>query len=116
MAGQEALEKLRGELDGPLRESMERLVELQARYSFHFEDPLDKAYRSAAVALLLGSLVVRRQNLEAMQNAAEGEPDTQEDDGLIKLEKQIAEEAHRLKLLGGILPLRAIHKEVRHGG
>ena len=116
MTGQEALERLMEEPDGPLRESLERLVELQEHYSFHFADPIDKAYRSAAVALLLGSLALRRQQLEAMQGASEDGLDAQEDGGLIKLEKQIAEEAHRLKLLGGILPLRAIHKEVRHGG
>jgi DNA primase len=116
LAGQEALEVLREELDDSLRESLEQMVELQSRYSFRFEDPLDKAYRSAAVALLLGNLAVKRQHLEAMQSASEDEPNAEEADSLIKLEMQIAEEAHRLKLLGGVLPLRAIHKEVRHGG
>jgi hypothetical protein len=51
-----------------------------------------------------------------MRSDTEEGSDPAQDAELFQLEKQIAEEAHRLKLLGGILPLRAIHKEVRHGG
>ncbi len=114
--GAELLEELRRDLDEPLRESLESLMELQARQPVHFEHPLDKEYRSAVVALQLSCLASRRQQLEAMQSSTEGEPDPAESAGMAEMQKQIAEEAHRLKLLGGVLPLRAIHKEVRHGG
>ena len=116
MTGQESVTRLREDLDGPLGESLERLVEMQIRYSFHFEDPLGDAFRSAAVTLLLGNLELRRRQLEAMQSSVEDEPDFEEGNTLTILEKQITEEIHRLRLLGGFVPLRAIHKEVRHGG
>ena len=116
MTGQEALESLRSGLDGPLDESLERLVELQTKYSIHFEEPLGNAFKSAAVTLLLGNLELRRRQLEAMQTSNEDEPDSVEGVGLTVLEKRITEEIHRLRLLGGFVPLRAIHKEVRHGG
>ena len=112
----ELVEVLRKDLDEPLRETLNGLIELRTQKPVHFEDPLDKAYRSAVVSLQLGSLALRRQQLESMQSDIEGEPAEGDIAHMVQMEKQIAEEAHRLKLLGGILPLRAIHKEVRHGG
>ena len=114
--GAELLEALREGLDGPMSEVLESLVELRARQPVHFEEPLDKAFRSAVVSLQVSGLVLRRQQVEAMRSGPEDEPDEGQSSSLAEMEKQIAEEAHRLKLLGGILPLRAIHKEVRHGG
>ena len=110
------VERLREGLAWPFRDSLERLLELEARYPVHFQEPLERSFRSAAVTLLLGSLAVRRQQLEAMQSQMEDEPDPVESARLLEMERQLAVEIHRLKLLGGILPLRAIHKEVRHGG
>jgi len=107
-------DQIKDGLAEPLIEGLSGLLELQVRYPVHFEAPLDKAYSSVAVALLLRSLSVRKRELEAMR--LDGEAAGVEDMvQLARIETQIARESHRLKLLGGTLPLRAIHKEVRHG-
>lgn len=114
-SSEELVELLKNEVDEPLREAIESLLELKNRQPVQFEDPLEKAYKEAVVTLQLGSLALRRQQLEALQSE-DGDPQPEDGADMAQLQKQIAEEAHRLKLLGGILPLRAIHKEVRHGG
>ena len=99
----------------PLQEGFTQLLELQLQYPVHFGDPLEKAYKSAAVTLLLRSLSLRKQQLEAMRSEEDTGAEADETVRLAQIEQQIAREAHRLKLLGGAVPLRAIHKEVRHG-
>ncbi len=112
----EMRDRVRERLAEPLRESLTQLLELQLQYPVHFGDPLEKAYRSAAVTLLLRSLSLRKQQLEAMRSEGDAGAEVDETTRLAQIEQQIAMEAHRLKLLGGTVPLRAIHKEVRHGG
>lgn len=113
--GRELAEWLEGRVTGPLRELLEQLLALESQQPFQFQGPLDKAYQAAAVNLMLGSLSLRRQQLEALVSTSDAEGESVDAAGLARMEQEIAMEAHRLKLLGGILPLRAIHKEVRNG-
>ncbi len=116
MLVEDVIEKLRDELEEPVRESLEQLVELQARHPIHFEKPLEEAFKSATVSLLLSNLELRRRQVEAMQGSGDEDPGSDGAGDLSMMEKQLTEEVHRLRLLGGFIPLRAIHKEVRHGG
>lgn len=116
LEAEELLELLRSELDEPLREELEALVELQQRHPVLFEEPVERAYKEAVVKLQVEGLALRSQQLETMRSAGEEGASPEDSAGMIELERQLVEEAHRLKLLGGILPLRAIHKEVGHGG
>lgn len=106
---------LRDRLQEPLGESLEQLLELRNRHPAQFEEPLEKAFRSAAVKLMLASISLRRQQIDEMLAQRDQDLDPEETARLSRIEMEVAQLAHRLKLLGGTLPLRTIHKEVRHG-
>ncbi len=112
----EVVQQLRGELENPLRGSLEELLGMEARHPIRFQDQLEEAYRAAAISLVLSGLQLRRQQIEAAWASRDADGDAAEIAALEKAEYEIAVESHRLKLLGDTKPLRAIHKEVRHGG
>ncbi len=112
----ELLDRLKDDLEDPLRESLEQLLESQARQPVDAEDQLKEGYRSAAITLVLRSLELRRQQIEAAWASRDADWDAAEIEALEKAEYEIAVESHKLKLLGDTKPMRAIHKEVRHGG
>jgi len=112
----EVVDRVRESLAEPLRDSLTQLLELQTQHPVHFQEHLESAYKSAAVNLLLRSLSLRMQELEAMRFEGEPEVDLTETTDLARIEQEIAKEIQRLYMLKGTLPLRAIHKEVRHGG
>ncbi len=114
--GTELLGVLRSESEGPLRDSLEELVSMEDRYPLRLQDQLGQAYRAAAIGLVLSDLQLRRQQIEAAWSSRELQGDPEETIALERAEYEIAVESHRLKLLGDTIPLRAIHKEVRHGG
>jgi DNA primase len=113
--GNELVEWLRGQLSGPLQQLLEQLLAMESQQPVQFQGPLDKAYEAAAVNLMLGSLSLRRQQLEALSSSSDVEGETVDAADLDRMWLEIAIEAHRLDRLGSILPLRAIHKEVRNG-
>lgn len=111
-----AVEKLRDDLEGALRDGLERVLEMEDRFPALFDGPRDKAYRSAAVTILLNNLALRRRQLEAMQSEVGPESDPKEFERLVRMQHQMAQEAHRIHLLGVTVPeLRFRHKEVRYG-
>ncbi|MGI5837690.1 MAG: hypothetical protein ACOX87_14525 [Chloroflexota bacterium] len=110
------IDRVRESLTETLQDSLSQLLELHAQHPVHFQEHLESAYKSAAVNLLLRSLSLRMKELEAMRFEAEPEEDPTETTDLVRIEQEIAKEIQRLYLLKGTLPLRAIHKEVRHGG
>ncbi|MHB1161213.1 MAG: DNA primase [Chloroflexota bacterium] len=110
------LEWLRDGVEGPLREGLERLLDAEARQPVQGEDHRKEAYRDAAITLILSSLELQRKQIEAVSASKEADGDPEEMAALEKAQYEIILESHKLKLLGDIKPLRAIHKEVRHGG
>ncbi len=112
----ELLERLRGEPEGPLRDSLEELLAMEAQYPVRFQDQLEEAYKAAVVSLVLSGLQLRKQQIEAAWASREADGDPGQMAALEKAGYDIAVESHKLKLLGDTKPLRAIHKEVRHGG
>jgi DNA primase len=107
---------LREELDGPLRDRFERVLEMTTRHPALFDDPQDKAYKSAVVTVLLSDLASRRRQLEAMQSEVRPDGDPEEFSRFVKMQQEMTQEAHRIRLLGATVPeLRTRHKEVRHG-
>ncbi|MGE5620407.1 MAG: DNA primase [Sphingomonadaceae bacterium] len=110
------IRRLRGELEGPLRESLEQLLEMGSRLPTEEEDRRREDYKAAAITLMLTSLELRRKQIESVSASQEADTDPSEFAALEKAQYEIIAESHRLKLLGDFKPLRAIHKEVRHGG
>jgi len=110
------VEWLKGEVDGALLETLDHVLEIESKEPVQFEGPLDKIYKAAALRLLADKLEVRRQQLAAMLAAKEDESDSVDDLEVARLLSDVMQGEHELMLLGGILPLRAIHKEVRNGG
>jgi len=110
------VEMVKGSLVEALQDGLDGLLLLQHRHPVLFQGQLESAYKSAAVNLLLRGLSLRKQELEALRFEGDAKADPEETIKVAKMEQQIAREIHRLKLLGCTLPLRAIHKEVQHGG
>jgi DNA primase len=112
----ELLERVRREAEGPLGERLEGLLAMESQHPFRFQDQMEEAYRSVAVGLVLSDLQLRKQQIEAAWAARDTEGNLEQIAALERAGYEIAVESHRLKLLGDTIPLRAIHKEVRHGG
>jgi DNA primase len=109
-------DRLRQELDGPLRDRLERVLEMATRHPALFNDPQDKAYKSAVVIILLNDLASRRRQLEAMQSEVRPDSDPEEFSRLVKMHQEMTRESHRIHLLGATVPeLRTRYREVRHG-
>jgi len=109
-------ELLEDEVQGPLREELQQVTSMETEYPIRFQGPTEEAYRSAAVSLILDNLQLRKRQIEEAWKSREGDEDPEQVAALERAEYEIAMESHRLKLLGDTRPLRAIHKEVRHGG